>query len=334
MTSDTYPILSVIVPVYNVEETIEKCVSSILDQPFRDLELILVDDGSPDRSGEMCDEIAKKDSRVVVVHKANGGLSSARNAGLDIARGRFISFVDSDDWVSSDFFSGNISLLESYKNIDMVITNVQKVYDNKTSDPLRSIPEGTYVGKKACSEVIFSSSFTSLCMGIYRKRVWDTLRFTAGILFEDSDISPDLARRINGIYVSPYGVYYYLQRTGSIMNSQWSVKKIRDYLNATLKTLEYLSENKASNYPYRYTGAVYHCLSKSILGQLQKKEQEEYLLRFEALPCSWGQVFKGQRLPLRHFTFLIATKLIGVKRISKVLSALNTTAQISIDNKL
>ncbi|WP_025838944.1 glycosyltransferase family 2 protein [Porphyromonas cangingivalis] len=121
MLADTRPILSVIVPVYNVEDTLSKCVDSILDQPFRDLELILVDDGSPDRSGTMCDEIAFRDSRVVVVHKANGGLSSARNAGLDIARGQFISFVDSDDWVSSDFYVENINILSHVKSLDMIL---------------------------------------------------------------------------------------------------------------------------------------------------------------------------------------------------------------------
>lgn len=322
MTPDTCPTLSVIVPVYNVEETLIKCVASILDQPFRDLELILVDDGSPDKSGAMCDEIALRDARVVVVHKSNGGLSSARNAGLDIARGQFISFVDSDDWVSSDFYAENIALLENFKNLDMVLTNVQKVYEHGSSPLLRILPEGLYTGKEACAEVIFSASVASLCMAIYRRKVWEGLRFTEGILFEDSVIAPDLVKKVNALHVSPHGVYYYLQREGSIMNSQWSVKKVRDYLNATLKVLEYLSENNVSNYLYRYAGALYYSLNKSILGQLQKKEQEEYLMRFEALSCPWSLIFKSKPLPLRHRIFLTVTKLLGVRRTNKMLSLL------------
>lgn len=322
MTPDTCPTLSVIVPVYNVEGTLIKCVASILDQPFRDLELILVDDGSPDRSGAMCDEIALRDARVVVVHKSNGGLSSARNAGLDIARGQFISFVDSDDWVSSDFYAENIALLENFKNLDMVLTNVQKVYEHGSSPLLRILPEGLYTGKEACAEVIFSASVASLCMAIYRRKVWEGLRFTEGILFEDSVIAPDLVKKVNALHVSPHGVYYYLQREGSIMNSQWSVKKVRDYLNATLKVLEYLSENNVSNYLYRYAGALYYSLNKSILGQLQKKEQEEYLMRFEALSCPWSLIFKSKPLPLRHRIFLTVTKLLGVRRTNKMLSLL------------
>ena len=91
-------LISVIVPIYNVERYLEKCVNSILVQTYSNLEIILVDDGSPDNCPQLCDQLAKKDSRIVVVHKKNGGLSSARNAGIDIARGEYIGFVDSDDW--------------------------------------------------------------------------------------------------------------------------------------------------------------------------------------------------------------------------------------------
>lgn len=322
MTANNHPTLSVIVPVYNVEKTLSKCVDSILGQPFRDLELILVDDGSPDRSGVMCDDMALRDSRIVVVHKSNGGLSSARNAGLDIARGEFISFVDSDDWVSSDFYAENIALLQDVKHLDMIITNIQKVYEHGKSPLLRTLPEGQCVGKDACAEVIFSASVASLCMVIYRRRVWEGLRFTEGILFEDSVISPDLVEKVNALHMSSRGIYYYRQREGSIMNSQWSVKKVRDYLNATLKVLEYLSENNISNYLYRYAGALFYSLRMSILGQLQKKEQEEYLIRFEVLPCPWSLIFRSSQLPLKHRIFLTVVKLLGIRCTNKILSLL------------
>ena len=94
--------ISIIIPVYNVEKYLFRCVNSILSQTYSDIEIILVDDGSPDNSPELCDEIAQTDSRVVVIHKKNGGLSSARNAGLDIAKGDYVFFIDSDDWLSSN----------------------------------------------------------------------------------------------------------------------------------------------------------------------------------------------------------------------------------------
>ena len=109
--------ISVIVPVYKVEAYLEKCVDSICRQTYKDLEIILVDDGSPDRCPRICDEYATKDNRIKVIHKDNGGLSSARNAGLDIAQGEFISFVDSDDTIHSQMMEVLLSLIERFVDI-------------------------------------------------------------------------------------------------------------------------------------------------------------------------------------------------------------------------
>ena len=109
------PLVSVIVPVYNVEYVIENCIESILSQTFTDFELVLVDDGSPDNSGRICDEYAKKDDRVIVIHKENGGVSSARNVGIDRAKGKYICFVDSDDYVSKDYLKTLIDVKKNNK---------------------------------------------------------------------------------------------------------------------------------------------------------------------------------------------------------------------------
>lgn len=97
------PKISIIVPVYNVEQYLENCINSVLNQSFRNFQLILVDDGSKDSSGEICDRFVQKDSRVKVIHKSNAGVSAARNAGIDIATGQFICFIDSDDWIESEY---------------------------------------------------------------------------------------------------------------------------------------------------------------------------------------------------------------------------------------
>ena len=113
------PLISVIVPIYNVEPYIHKCIDSIVSQTFADFELILVDDGSPDNCGKICDEYAKKDSRVHVIHKKNGGLASARNAGIDVAKGKYISFVDSDDYLDIDFLSAYYNAIND-RDVDIV----------------------------------------------------------------------------------------------------------------------------------------------------------------------------------------------------------------------
>lgn len=121
--------ISIIVPVYNVEKYLNRCLDSILNQTFTDFELILVDDGSTDNSGIICDEYKTKDNRIKVIHKENGGLSSARNAGLDIARGRYIGFVDSDDFISKDMYQ--ILYNEAEKNkADMIMCEFKKVDKN------------------------------------------------------------------------------------------------------------------------------------------------------------------------------------------------------------
>lgn len=126
------PLISIIVPCYNVEEYLPKCVDSLLGQTYRNIEIFLVDDGSPDRCGQLCDEYAAKDSRIRVIHKENGGLVSARNAGYDIARGEWFTFLDSDDWLDLDTFEKLIEQVNKYPNLDMIFWISQQELNGKT----------------------------------------------------------------------------------------------------------------------------------------------------------------------------------------------------------
>ena len=121
----TQPTISIIVPVYNSEKYLDACIDSILSQSFRDFELILVDDGSKDSSAQICDEYASQDTRVRVIHKANGGVSAARNDGLDIAKGEYITFIDSDDWVERE----SLSTISNYRDYDIVFFSHRLVYE-------------------------------------------------------------------------------------------------------------------------------------------------------------------------------------------------------------
>ena len=110
-------IISIVVPVYKVEKLLERCVKSLIDQSLEDIEIILVDDGSPDKSGDICDKLKQQDSRICVIHKSNGGLSSARNAGIQVAKGKYISFVDSDDDVELNMFEIMVNAAEEYLSL-------------------------------------------------------------------------------------------------------------------------------------------------------------------------------------------------------------------------
>ena len=127
------PLISVIVPIYNVEKYLDRCVDSIINQTYKNLEIILVDDGSPDNCPQMCDDYAKKDSRIKVVHKENGGLSDARNVGMEVATGEYVSFIDSDDYISLDFYE---TLLETIvdNDSDIVECGVVKFYEDNSFD--------------------------------------------------------------------------------------------------------------------------------------------------------------------------------------------------------
>ena len=127
------PQISVIVPIYNTEKYIHKCINSILGQSFRDIEIILVNDGSEDNCGQIVNEYQKADARIKVIHKENGGLWSARNAGLDIATGKYISFIDSDDWVKREMLEEMYNKAEEHQ-ADLVVCNYNKVYADRTEE--------------------------------------------------------------------------------------------------------------------------------------------------------------------------------------------------------
>ena len=154
------PLISVIVPVYKVEQYLDECVQSIINQTYKNLEIILVDDGSPDRCPEMCDEYARQDSRIKVIHKPNGGLSSARNAGIDIARGEYIGFVDSDDYIAHDMYEKLYNAFEGTEKIFAVKCNYKRLAEGKLqphkwwpNENMNILPSEDYIMSMVSNEV-------------------------------------------------------------------------------------------------------------------------------------------------------------------------------------
>lgn len=241
------PQISVIVPIYKVEQYLERCVDSILNQTFTDFELVLVDDGSPDNCGVICDEYAKKDERIVVIHKENGGLSDARNAGIEWALknsdSEWITFIDSDDWVHIDYLE---YLYNSAKknNTDISVCHFARVseWDSKTNTkvPLSAnvyTPEDFYVKENVNAVVAWGK--------LYKKKLWTDIRYPYGKIHEDEFTTYKLLFKCNMITVLDCELYYYYINPNGIMNSEWSVKRL-DILDALENQIEFFQKNHYS----------------------------------------------------------------------------------------
>ena len=208
------PKLSIIVPVYNVEQYIHKCVDSILNQNFEDFELLLVDDGSPDNCGKICDEYAQKDERVRVIHKENGGVSSARNLGVDEAKGEYISFVDPDDWVDENIYIDTIRYMEK-TNSDICCFDVCEVRTNKSFVRYKYDSNKLFDAYDALIEILIDVIDNSPCNKVYKKSVWEGVRFPVGRRFEDVATIYKTFQNSDKVGYMKKAFYYYLKREGS-----------------------------------------------------------------------------------------------------------------------
>lgn len=233
------PILSIIVPVYNVEKYLEECINSILNQSFKDFELILVNDGSKDSSGFICDSYAEKDSRIIVLHRSNQGTSAAKNTGIDIARGDYIAFVDSDDFVSEDYYQPNISYLLNHPETDMIVMQVCR-FDGDKNLIIKN-KKTKYSNNHDAVGYLFSMDYIcSPWINIYKKKVFENLRYPVGKIFEDGYVMPDVASKINNLVLSEEGVYYYRETIGSIMQRRRTEHYWIDVLDCHIRMLDYI----------------------------------------------------------------------------------------------
>lgn len=214
------PEISVIVPVYKVEEYLESCVRSLMNQTFRDIEIILVDDGSPDRCGTICDALAAEDDRIRVIHQNNQGLSSARNTGIDAAAGSYICFVDSDDLVAPDYCRVLLELLKDTAH-DFSFCGVCRFADG--SEPVPEVREGTAVvdNREYLRMQFERRTEFGVWNKLFRRELFDRIRFMPGKLHEDVIFSADLVKNLSGGVISTEKqLYFYRQREGGIVSVQ------------------------------------------------------------------------------------------------------------------
>ncbi|MBT9024061.1 glycosyltransferase family 2 protein [Lactobacillus delbrueckii] len=216
------PLVSVIVPVYKVEDYLNQCVQSILDQTYHNLEIILIDDGSPDNCGQLIDDWAKKDKRIVALHQKNGGLSAARNTGLDNCHGEWLAFVDSDDYVAKDYIEKMLKaamrdhtnlVISHYYEVDdisgeqiNVKHNPAKVYNIDEFRKLYYSPKGNFVHLVVAWDKL------------YARKIFEKRRYAVGLVHEDEEIIFDVVKNAHRISVISDNLYYYrVNRSGSIM---------------------------------------------------------------------------------------------------------------------
>lgn len=233
------PLISVIVPIYNVEMYLNRCVESIVNQTYHNLEIILVDDGSPDNCPKMCEDWANRDKRIKVIHKENGGLSDARNAGMKIATGEYISFIDSDDWIDIETYSlvmEKVFLTHS----QIGAFNIIPVESNSFSPDL-SVEYTVLNPEQAIENTIDDIGVKTVAWNkVYQRRVLQGLSFPIGKLHEDEFFTFRALDKADRIVYLQRQCYYYFQRPTSIMG-QYNIKHL-DMLDGVKERLEFISE--------------------------------------------------------------------------------------------
>lgn len=278
-------LVSIVVPVYNVDKYLDKCINSIINQEYKDLEIILIDDGSTDESGKKCDLWAKKDNRIRVIHKENGGLSDARNVGIDNAKGYYISFIDSDDFISEQYIQ------ELYENIintesDISICNPYYYYeqdDNTKIVERYKIKIDRIVGNSIdmTKVLLYQKYFDTSAWGkLYKTELFkkNKIYYPKGKLYEDIATTYKVFLKAKKIVFINKNLYFYRQRSDSIMSSKFN-KKEMDYINNAQEMMKDLSQlniemiNKAAISRFLSTNfAIYRKIpnSKSYTNEIKK----------------------------------------------------------------
>ena len=237
--------ISVIVPIYRVEKFLPQCIESVLNQTFTDFELILVDDGSPDRCPAICDEAAERDARVRVIHQANAGLSAARNAGIEAAHGAWLSFVDSDDYIAPQFYE-KLYQTAQRTDADCVMCSVQNV--DESGKPIDSalmrmadeVKTGREVLRKIGRDDV--TPYLTAWNKLYRRKLFNTLRYPAGRQNEDVFVFAELFCQVQRAACVAEPLYFYRKRIDSIMNSAVTLRNL-DEMWAYVNCFEHLQQD-------------------------------------------------------------------------------------------
>ena len=280
---DREPKISVIVPVYNVETYLSRCVDSILAQTYGNLEVILVDDGATDASGAICDAFAAADSRVKVIHKENGGLSSARNAGLDVASGEYIAFVDSDDWITPDAYAHLMGLAEKY-DVKLVCGGRYDVNGKTGEKTVGLCPEKEEVisAEKLVGRIfLWDGCDSSACDKLYHRSLLENFRYPEGKVCEDVPVTYKIVLAAGRAAMSDRPFYHYYHRPGSITTANVITEKTFHFSQHTEVIYPFIREHHPNIEPqarYLRVRSLSHILLllEQAEPEVRKKFAQEY----------------------------------------------------------
>lgn len=278
------PLVSVIVPCYNVEAYLPKCVDSILSQTYTNLEIILVDDGSPDHCGEICEEYARKDNRIRVIHKKNGGLSDARNVAIDVAKGEYITFVDSDDWVADNYVEYLLQLaMQNQSNLSVVQYCLFKEYkDCAISQPKEYVE--CFSPIKAICRMFYQKGIEISATGkLYHKSLFETgIRYPKGLMFEDNPVTFRLFYKSNRVVVSNQLLYFYLIRSNSIEGSLFNQRKMDCAVEIMKMMYDYpeITNQVVSAFRCKIVSLAFHFVLKMPSNNACTQELYQFIVRY------------------------------------------------------
>lgn len=237
-------LISIIVPIYNVEKYIKKCIGSLIDQTYKKIEILLIDDGSPDKCGIICDEFAEKDDRIKVIHQTNGGLSDARNTGLNESKGKYIVFVDSDDYVEKKY----VELL--YKtiiknNVQISQCGINKFFNDTNAKERIGYEQNLSINSKQMMLDLYDGKWENIVVWnkMYSKKLFENIRFPKGKIHEDEFTTYKLLFLSNEIAIISDCLYNYRQTNESIMGKKYNIKRL-DVIDAMQERLEFYKEKK------------------------------------------------------------------------------------------
>ena len=309
--------VSIIVPVYNVEDCLSYCVDSLRQQTYKNIEIILVDDGSTDYSGEICDQYAQEDERIKVLHIENGGLSNARNTGVKESSTDWIVFIDSDDYYDHRAIEYLVELRDKYR-VDLVATPVIEVRDYENSDFLGDFRE-KYSGKldrRTALEQMFYGNYVGTHSGgkLYKKEILLRFPYPNGMLYEDLSLAYEHIASCENIAVSALNLYKYYRRPGSIVNSKYS-DRLLDFYKAMEWNRSYIERDypndkemrRALNVRYVFNGLhVVHAMLSSGMYSDVNKIRKEYIRYFNDIIPNPNITGKNK---VKYLMLLVSPKL-------------------------
>lgn len=260
-------LISVIVPVYNVEKYLKRCIESILKQTFKSFELLLIDDGSTDASGQICDESLEYDNRIIVFHKKNGGLSDARNYGISKAKGKYITFIDSDDYIGPRFLENLYNGCEKNNAKLAVGTSIFSYSEVLECFAEQKKGDSTiYTSEEALKEICLNVKFGVSAWGkLFDRELFRTIQFPIGVLYEDLQTIPYVIADCKKIAYCQGATYYWYQRKGSIMHSYNHRNDV--WYDGAERFVEFIKHNYSDLYEYaicRYVNDSFWCIVQRI----------------------------------------------------------------------